>query len=181
VKPDLAAFLARHAPRTEEMAIWGGGTMPLRVTGYLTQEQPRAAYVTSVRSLVFRDGCILVMQNPDGMHLMPGGRREPGEDLMETLRREVLEETGWTLHDRAVLGFLHYRHLGPRLPSYRFPYPDFLQVIYVARADAYFPEARQPDDYEDKAEFLPIAAADSLDLSPIQRLYLAAALGMDDS
>ncbi|HZS86313.1 MAG TPA: hypothetical protein VFE42_02345 [Chloroflexota bacterium] len=65
MKPDLAAFLARHAPLTEEMVMWGGGTIPLRVTGYLTSEQPLPAYVTSVRSLVFRDGCILVMQNPD--------------------------------------------------------------------------------------------------------------------
>jgi len=118
MEPDLAAFLARHTPQTQESAVWGGGTHPLRITAYLGHELPPLAYVTSVRSVVFHDATALVLRDRDGLHILPGGRREPGETIEETLRREVLEETGWTLRAPTLLGFLHFHHLSPRPPGH---------------------------------------------------------------
>jgi 8-oxo-dGTP pyrophosphatase MutT (NUDIX family) len=169
---NLAAFLARHTPRAEGSAVWGRD--PLRITAYLGREVPPLDYATSVRSLVFREDALLVLRNRDGLHIMPGGRREAGETLEETLRREVLEETGWTLRAPIMLGFMHFHHLSPKPPGYPYPHPDFIQVVHMAEAADYVPDARLPDDYEIEAAFRPMAEVLALVLDG--RLYLEAAL-----
>jgi 8-oxo-dGTP pyrophosphatase MutT (NUDIX family) len=92
--------------------------------------------VTSVRCLVVATGGLVRCSNRDGSHLWPGGRREPGESLEQTAIREVLEETGWRLdpHTLQALGWLHFEYLTERPPGWRFPHPDFVQLIYTARA-----------------------------------------------
>lgn len=174
--PDLAAFLARHTPLAAESAVWGGGTLPLRITSYLAGEPPPLAYVTSANSLVFRRDLLLVGRNRDGVHIVPGGRREAGETLEATLRREVLEETGWTIAEVSALGFMLHQHLGPGPPDYAYPYPHFVRLIYTAEAATFAPEAIVPDDYELGAAFRPIAEVRSLALTPAERLFLDAAL-----
>ena len=174
MNPDLSAFLARHAPIAEESAVWG--TLRLRITGYLSPETPPVEYVTSARGIVFRGDAVLVIRDPTGFHILPGGRCEPGETLEETLRREVLEETGWTIRDPSPLGFSHFRHLSPKPPDYPYPHPDFVQVIFTAEAVAFQPDPRRPDEFVVSSAFHPIAGARTLDLDPGQRVYLDAAL-----
>lgn len=49
-----------------------------------------------VRALIQdSDGRILVQKSRDGEYKLPGGGVEAGEDRLETLIREVLEETGY--------------------------------------------------------------------------------------
>jgi ADP-ribose pyrophosphatase YjhB (NUDIX family) len=174
--PDLTSFLAGSTPQAREDAIWGAGTMPLQIAAYVESRQPPLPYVTSVRGLVFRTESLLVLRNADGTHILPGGRREPGETLEDTLLREVLEETGWTIRSLHPLGFLHFHHLAPKPEGYSFPHPDFIQVVCMAQAAVYQPEARLPDDNEIEARFLRIGEVHSLSLSAGERLYLATAL-----
>ena len=108
---------------------------------------PPLEYVTSVRGVVFRGNRVLVMRNRDEVHILPGGRREDGETLVETLVREVLEEAGWTLKVKEVLGFLHLRHLGPKpVGSHQgFPYlyPDFVHVVFLSDAVEHRPKKQE--------------------------------------
>ncbi len=173
---ELASFLDRYTPRSEESAVWGGGTLPLRITAYLGQDIPPFSYVTSVRSLVIRGDELLVLRNRDSMHIVPGGRREAGETLAETVRREVLEETGWTLQALTMLGFMRFHHLSAKPPDHPYPHPDFVQVIYMAEAGDYIPAAKLPDDYEINADFRSLAAVQAFALTPSEHLYLSAAL-----
>jgi 8-oxo-dGTP pyrophosphatase MutT (NUDIX family) len=175
---DLAAFLADYVPLAEETAVWGAGTIPLRLRAYLGQTPPPLHYVTSARCLVFRDDALLVMRNRDSIHIVPGGRREEGEQLEDTIRREALEEAGWTLRRPVMLGFMWFHHLDPKPPGYPYLYPDFIQVVYMAEAVDYRPDARLSDDYEIEAGFRPLATVQSLVLTPGERLYLAAALDL---
>jgi 8-oxo-dGTP pyrophosphatase MutT (NUDIX family) len=172
----LAEFLARCLPQTEEIVHWD--TLRLRVTSHTAAELPPLEFVTSARAVVLRNGSVMVVRDPDGTHLLPGGRREPDEALDATLRREVLEETGWTIDEPRMLGAKHFHHLTPRPPQYRYPYPDFLQVVYFAHALTYLPEARESAGYELEAKFMPIEAALELPLAPNDRLWLQAALAM---
>src|SRR6266498_922183 len=103
-----------------------------------------------------------LVRDPRTTHLLPGGRREAGETLEETLRREVLEETAWELEEPSMLGFMHFQHLAPRPEGYCYPHPDFLQVVYRATATAFVPGARHLQDQDTEAAFYGIAEVEAL-------------------
>lgn len=141
---DPAACLAPLSPLAQERVTWPGGT-ELLVTACLTGDLPPLALITSVRCIVLRADVVLVVRNPHEVHVVPGGRREAGESLLETLRRQVLEETGWAVTDLRLLGCAHLRHLTLRPPSYPFPCPDFAHVVYTAEA-AFLARYRPADE-----------------------------------
>jgi 8-oxo-dGTP pyrophosphatase MutT (NUDIX family) len=170
----LAAFLAKYSPSTEELVHWDD--LRLRVTSYLTTDFPPLVFVTSVRAIVLNGSSVILVRAPDGTHILPGGRREEGEALTDTLRREVLEETGWTIDQLQLLGVKHYHHLTPMPLDYRYPYPDFLQIIYRARAQQYLPEAREIDGYELETKFIRTAEALRLPLMPSDHMWLRTVL-----
>lgn len=150
--------------------------MPLSVAGFLGDEVPPLEYVTSARAVVFRDGEVLVMRNLDEAHVLPGGQRERDETLLETVKREVLEEAGWELAVTRTIGFIHLRHLGERPPGFPYLYPDFAQVVYLAEAVHHRPESMVSDGYEIEARFRTVTEARKLDLVLAGRLFLDAAV-----
>jgi 8-oxo-dGTP pyrophosphatase MutT (NUDIX family) len=172
---DLEAFIQQHTPIAEETATWANGTINLHITNYLSDTLPPLKYVTSVRAIVLKDENVLVVRDQFGLHIEPGGRREAGETLLQTLQREMLEETGWTIEHIHILGFKHLHHLNPVPEGYSYISPDFCQVIYVARAHTYKPEAVRTDDIEIEAFFYPIAEVQALSLKPAEIVYLETA------
>ncbi len=173
----LTDFLNRHQLFVEESAVWGGGALPLRITSYLSSEQPPLDYVTSVRAVVLQGDSVLVVRDAaNSFHITPGGRREKDESVEATLRREVLEETGWTIIEVSSLGFMHFHHLAPKPNGYIYPHPDFVQLVYAAHAGEFVPEAQQFGEYELETGFQSIVEAQRLNLTASQRLFLEAAL-----
>jgi 8-oxo-dGTP pyrophosphatase MutT (NUDIX family) len=182
---DLEAFLRRFQACDETKTAWKDRRF--HVTSYLSQEIPPIEMVTSARCVLLRAGEgggaheVLVVREQNGAHLWPGGRREPNETLIETARREVLEETGWTVTDMRRLGFVRYHNLTPRPADYKYPYPDFFQVIFAARVDAFRPESRFAADvleqeYVLSTEFVPVDAVGAAPLTAAHLLFLDAAL-----
>lgn len=174
-----AAFLARHASVAVGDEVWGSAEQPnpLRLSWYLTTAAPPLALVTSVRAIVLRNDAILVVREPDGRPvIIPGGQREPGESPEATVRREVLEETGWALGPLAPLGCIHLRNLGPERPGNRYPYPDAFQLVWVAAPLAYHPEALIFDAWVASSTFVPLTEAQALPLRPGEHALLAAIL-----
>jgi ADP-ribose pyrophosphatase YjhB (NUDIX family) len=174
----LASFLDRFPAQAQSTAVWGDGRIVLTVTSYLGAATPPLAFLTSVRAIVLDQTAprVLVVRDLTSQHIVPGGRREPGETLTETLRREVLEETGWTVRDPWPLGFVHFHHETP--PPDIFPgapYPDFVQQIYLARADRWEAAAIRTDGPELGADFQPLATVQTLPLQPGEHVYLTAA------
>ncbi|GEM_PF-852770 len=172
---DLAAFLSGRSARVTETITWPGG-LELRVAAYLDTAMPPRADVTSVRCIVLNAGTVLVMRDPGGSHILPGGRRERGEALEATLRRELMEEAGCTVQMPRLLGWLHYHHLSSRPEGYAYPYPDFAQLVYWAEVADFLPDLRQRDDVELDAAFAPLSGVRSLGLAGWQLLFLNAAL-----
>jgi 8-oxo-dGTP pyrophosphatase MutT (NUDIX family) len=170
----LADFLSNYQPQVEELVHWDD--LRLRVTSYLSGEIPPLELVTSVRAVVLNDSSVIVVRAPEGLHLLPGGRREPGEALVDTLTREVLEETGWTISHIQLIGIKHYHHLTPEPIGYAYPYPDFLQLVYHAVAVQYLPEAREIDGYEIETKLMPIAEALRLPLVASDHLWILRAV-----
>jgi ADP-ribose pyrophosphatase YjhB (NUDIX family) len=139
----LAEIFTRP-PEAEDADTWG--ELRLRVRTYLTGALPPLELVSSVRAVVLVDAGVIVVRDPTRQHILPGGRREAGEALEQTLRREVLEETGWEIAAPRQLGVVHFHHLTPRPEGYRYPYPDFLHVVYAAAGVRHDPAARKADD-----------------------------------
>ncbi len=169
---DLQIFLKGKTPFHETEALWADGTMPLRVRYFCSDEQPPEEFVTSVRCLVFQHDSVLGLRNRKGNHILPGGRREEGETFEQTLRREVAEETGWTIESISRLGFIHLKHLKPKSPGFQFPYPHFFQIVYTACASKYVPGLMCADDYEEEATFVPIGELDGLGISEAELGYV---------
>jgi 8-oxo-dGTP pyrophosphatase MutT (NUDIX family) len=172
----LAAFLGRHTPAASDHAAWRGGTIRLRIHSYLSRELPPMDFVTSVRSVVLRGDDVLTVRNRDGWHVLPGGRRQRGETLEQTVRREVLEEAGVRIERPIQLGVIHLHHITPEPGGYEYPYPDFLWLVYVSQAGALEDFDPVLDDYEEEAVFQPVSDARAMQLSGENRLFLEAAV-----
>lgn len=57
---------------------------------------------TAVRGIVHKEGKYLIVYSKYGDYCFPGGGREKGEELIETLIREVREETGYQVLTETV-------------------------------------------------------------------------------
>lgn len=60
----------------------------------------------SSKAIIIREGRILLTVNSDdqgNFYLLPGGGQKHGETLHQTLKREVLEETGWEVKSGKLL------------------------------------------------------------------------------
>lgn len=177
MQEELSYFLETGTYLCDELVTWGNGTIPLHIKYYLSKEQPPEQLVSSVRAIVFHDRNVLVVTDHDGnKYVLPGGRRDKIETPLETLRREILEETGWTLLSAELLGFMHFHHLGPKPSNYEYLYPDFIWPIYIAEANNYVVEAIQSDDYVRESCFQAANEILKLPLRKGQLLLLEAAL-----
>jgi ADP-ribose pyrophosphatase YjhB (NUDIX family) len=59
----------------------------------------------SVSAMVWRSGKFLLMRRSDNGHWgLPGGFVEPGESISDAARREVFEETGWSIKLGGLIG-----------------------------------------------------------------------------
>ncbi|MEZ4615719.1 MAG: NUDIX hydrolase [Caldilineaceae bacterium] len=147
----LHTFLAPLSSQWTEIADW-----PLArfaVNGYQCDQLPPPECITSVRAIVLRQTTelrteVLVVQDPERYHIIPGGRREAGETLAETAAREVLEETGWQVTIGELLGFVHFQRLTPQPPDVEFTGAEFVQLVYRATAKSYHGEGREVNGYE---------------------------------
>lgn len=169
----LEALLANNPAHSAREESWGASRM--RVSEHLGAALPPDELTTSVRAVILAAGQVLVVHDPHTLHILPGGRREPGETLEATLRRELLEETGWELGEPVLIGFRYIRHLTPRPAAYRYPYPSFFHVVYAAPGLHCRPEARKIDDYVQDARLVSLDEAQRLPLPPGQLPFLAAA------
>ena len=177
---ELTEFLTSCEKLTEDSVVWG--EMPLEYACYIGSEPPPSRYVSSVRAIVFHDDSVLVIHGDrDQFYITPGGRREKNETLEETLRREVLEETGWTLKGLSMLGFIHFHHLGPEPTNYPYPYPDFIWLIYIAQRDGYIPEYIVYDKYVREAKFCTINELRKLTIEKGELALLDAAIELRHS
>ena len=170
----LSDFMAGRVAVGEESATWG--TMRLRIGGYLSDEMPALRYITSARAVVFRGDHVLVVRDPADEHILPGGRLEAEESPEEAVRREVLEETGWTLGTIVLIGFLHLHHLSPRPPDFPYPYPDFVQTVFAGEAETFSEESREEDEYVIAVDLRPIEAVRAMDPTLGQMHFLDAAV-----
>lgn len=171
----MDALLGGAPALYEGEAIWSEA-LRLSVSAYRCVEAPSPELVTSVRGVIFKGAKVVVVDDQTASHVMPGGRIEAGETMEGTLRRELLEECGWTISAPRLFGLIHFRHLTPRPEGYRYPYPDFIQLLFVGEAEAYSRAAvKRAGEIETGSRLTPISRA-LAELGPEQQAILRAAI-----
>ncbi len=170
--PSADEFLEGRAPVVTGSSTWWEGEIELDISAYITDDEPPAALVSSVRAIVFRGDDVLVMRNRDGVHILPGGRIERGESQEEALRREIVEEAGIEITNIRRVGFVHLRHRTPRPVNYPYPYPDFFWSIFSVRYLKDSPGGSSPDGYELSAEFVAASSLGCMELSPSELAFI---------
>jgi len=105
---------------------------------------PPLELIVSVRAvLTAQDGMVFVFED-QGLHVLPGGRREKSEPVLEALIREISEEVGCAIvGEPRRLGFFELRNDGPRPEGHPYPYPRNYHVVFKATAG---PVTRAPVD-----------------------------------
>ena len=172
---ELTAFLADRQPYDTKQARWSSD-IELDIAFYLDEAIPPAALITSVRAIVLKEDEVLVFRDAQGEHfILPGGRLEEGEALIEALHREIREETRWSIAEPKPIGFIHFHHTTPKPPDYAYPYPDFMQQIYTAQALSFDARATVEDDWVAESFFAPFDALKNYDIAAAELQLLQVA------
>jgi 8-oxo-dGTP pyrophosphatase MutT (NUDIX family) len=171
IDPRLSLFLRSRTPVAVEHVTWPDGH-EFQLESYFTSVMPPFELITSVRAIVVRDGGVLVFDDDVGPHVIPGGRVEPGESALVTLRRELREEIGCEISgDALLMGFIRFHHLGAEPPGYGYPYPDDLHLMYVVETSS-DPRAGTEEKLVLAPRFVPLDAAATLALPVSERAFL---------
>jgi 8-oxo-dGTP pyrophosphatase MutT (NUDIX family) len=170
----LAEYVRGLVPAARERVIWPSAT-EFEVTSYLSDREPPATLVTSVRAVVRRGTDVLVFDDQGGeSHLLPGGRLERGESLLVALERELIEEIGCAVtNSPRLIGTMHFHRLTklPETHQYFGSDPDFLQAIFdVTTADD--PIEPVGDPWVLQPRFVSVREIDRLPLHVVERAFL---------
>lgn len=177
MEPTLAAFLLGRTPAATERVVWPQSGGEFDFHAYLTPDPPPLALVVSARAILLRDGLVLAFESGTGTtHVIPGGRRERGESLEDTLTREIREEVGCEIAPGPrPLGLIQLHSRLPRRDGSPYPYPDSLWVVYAATA---LPggEPSGEDEWVRDPRFVERSSLVGLKVSPVELAFVEAAL-----
>ena len=155
----FGALIVGRTPSYEGEARWGS-QIHLSVRVFPCAEPPPTDLVTSVRGVVFKGAKVVVVDDGIDSHVMPGGRIEPGETIGQTLARELREECGWSIPAPRLFAMICFRHLSARPDNYRYPYPDFLHLLFVGEAGDYRRSGlKRAGEIETGSRLVPISRA----------------------
>ena len=119
----------------DEEREFGPAPTRFRLTLTVTHEWPPEEHVSAAHCLAFSGDRIVLARHVDRQWTIPGGHVEPGESVIEAMRREALEEAGVVVGTPTLWAVERIERLsGPASsrPDGR-PYPEpAYQVFFVA-------------------------------------------------
>jgi len=103
-------------------------------------------YVITIKGVVSHEERVLLLRKPNGRWDLPGGKLEPGEGVIDGLRREIAEETGLQVDvDRIVDSWVRGRQVRP----------SKFVVTYLCRPLLASPVVRLSGEHTEHAFFSP--------------------------
>lgn len=111
---------------------------------------------TAVRGIVEREGKFLIIHSKYGDYKFPGGGREAGETLEDTLIREVMEETGYLVDRESMKEYIKVleKRKGEQNDILEMESIYFLCNVEVAAGERNLDKYEEEYDYQ--VEWLPL-------------------------
>jgi ADP-ribose pyrophosphatase YjhB (NUDIX family) len=118
---DIERYTSVRNIAAEIMAAHTGVETTL-VRDFFAREEGYATPKVDVRGVVFRDGTLLFVKEPeDGTWSLPGGWADVGESPSEAVVREVFEESGYTTQAVKLLALYdRNKHAHPPFPHHAY-------------------------------------------------------------
>lgn len=127
---------------------------------------PTDRVIVGALCYVIREGHVLMLRRNRHPHIhkwtAPGGKTEIGEAPDETVRREIHEETGLTVHQPTLRGII-------TVIDVAFP---LHWLLFLFRADDATGTARTGDTPEGMLQWIPLNALDAYPMPRADQVYL---------
>lgn len=144
---DLSEINLADYPHLARPVRWKWG--PIDAAFELLGDLPENRLISNVRIVPFVGDRVLVLKMEDGSWDHPGGTREPGEPVIETARRELIEEVGARLISFQPFGLIRCHSLQDSPYRPHMPHPDFFHLVVTADVER-FSEPTNPEAEEQK-------------------------------
>ena len=155
---DFAAELDRRAPLVDCEAVWPSARLRDRI--FIDDCDFPPQLLSSARAVVFKGSRVVVVDEIHGeRHIEPGGGIEPGETVEAAVRREIAEESGWSVGALKPLGFHYLEPLTakPPLPNRR--WGPMVHALFVTEGVSYSRAARDMTQIETGSRLTPFRRA----------------------
>jgi ADP-ribose pyrophosphatase YjhB (NUDIX family) len=141
------------------------------IRDFFAREQGYATPKVEVRGVVFREGTLLFVKEPeDGSWSLPGGWADVGESPSEAVVREVFEEAGYTTRAVKLLALYdRNKHAHPPIPHHA--YKLFIRCELISQVPAGTPEAEASFFEEDAIPEIPELSIARVTTEQIARLF----------
>jgi 8-oxo-dGTP pyrophosphatase MutT (NUDIX family) len=151
---DLEALIVSFAASLEArpivsdcVAIWPSAR--LRNRTFIGGFDFPSELLISARAVVLKDSRVVVVDEVHGeRHIEPGGGLEPGETIEAAARREIAEESGWSVAELKPLGVHFLQPLTPKPTDSIRRWGAMVHAIYVTEAVSYSRTARDMTQIE---------------------------------
>ncbi len=103
----------------------------------LTSKYEQTTDITSCFCFIEdKDGKILVFEHSTDNSRkidIPGGHIDEGENPLDCIIREVIEETGFSINNIKCLGIKHIELFGDKPINYKYPWPKSNMIFFKAK------------------------------------------------
>jgi hypothetical protein len=154
----FSAELEARTPIFDGEAIWPSAR--LRARTFIDDFDYPTELLSSARAVVFKGSRVVVVSEIHGeRHIEPGGGIEPGESVDQAVRREVVEECGWSVGELKPLGYHYLEPLTPEPPLADRRWGPMVHAIFVTEGVSFSRAARDMTQIETGSRLTPIGRA----------------------
>jgi hypothetical protein len=143
----FAAELQQRMPLVDFEAVWPSAR--LRARTFIGDFDFPPELLTSARAVVFKGSRVVVVDEMHGeRHIEPGGGIEAGETVEQAVRRELAEESGWTVGELKPLGFHFLEPLTPSPAHSTRRWGPMAHAVFITEGVGYSRAARDMNQIE---------------------------------